>query len=92
MRISPLDMSAQDRRRLEHLSGLFDKNGASLALQRASDGGWRASVADSASATVRLIEVRGWTAVEAAEVAWLRFRDQLAETEGEAKDAAAPLE
>jgi len=85
-----MDMSAQDRGRLEHLSSLFEKNGFSLALARASDGSWRASVADSASAAMQLEEVRGWTAVEAAEMAWLRFRDQLAKTGGATQGAAPP--
>jgi hypothetical protein len=80
-KLAPVDVSALDQKRIEYLSSLFEKNGASLALDRGRDGSWQASVAESGSSVVRVEEVRCWTAVEAAEVAWLRFRAQVERAE-----------
>jgi hypothetical protein len=72
-----VELSAEARRRLEHLIGLFEREGARLELQQEDDGAWRAVVRGAEAVRGAGAHVRAWTALEAAEVAWLKFQDAL---------------
>jgi hypothetical protein len=72
-----LDLSTEEQRRLEHLVGLFEREGATLQLRQEQDGAWRAFVRKGESEPTDAPQVRAWTPVEAAEVAWLRFHEAL---------------
>jgi hypothetical protein len=72
-----VELSAEARRRLEHLVGLFEREGVSLELRQEDDGAWRAFIRSTAAGGDAAQQVRAWTPLEAAEVAWLKFHEGL---------------
>ena len=84
-----MDLSAEEQRRLEHLLGLFEREEALLKLNQEEDGAWHAFVRRAGSEPAEAQQVRAWTPLEAAEVAWLRFHEAL-DLRGDGRGAGPP--